>query len=113
MTTRTFTAATPLRLYLIYDSACGDCAGIASRAAALFAVPVALRSCRDPRPDWGPASTVPGPPCRRPVLVLVGPGDRVRAVAGLRLWWHAALLVPWRRWPAAVALAARVLRARR
>ncbi|MBG0831093.1 hypothetical protein HS041_25360 [Planomonospora sp. ID67723] len=82
---------------VVHDGSCGGCSAIAARLDGLLAVPVIVRSCRDPRLTTEFPVLYGERPCRRPLAVLQEDG-RTRVVGGVRLLLRGALLVaPGRR----------------
>ncbi|RBQ20127.1 hypothetical protein DP939_09910 [Spongiactinospora rosea] len=96
------------RLVVVHDAGCGGCSVIAGRLAAVLAVPVVVRSCRDP----GLAAEYPVPPragCGAPLAVAVDGNGRMRVWRGLALPLRMAGLVAPGRRGAAVRLALHAL----
>jgi hypothetical protein len=97
------------RFVVIHDGSCGGCSSIAARLRDLLAVPVVVRSCRDPHlaAEFPVLSGVPA--CARPLAVVIGRTGATELLYGPRLLWRgASLLAPGRR-AAALPLAARIL----
>ncbi|MEV0612842.1 hypothetical protein AB0I81_05890 [Nonomuraea sp. NPDC050404] len=90
---------------MIADSSCGGCSAIAAELAGILAVPVLVRSCRDPHlPVEFPV--VRGErPCARPLAVEEDEKGSARLLGGVPLWWRGARLVAPGRRAAALRLA--------
>lgn len=105
----------PEEVVLLHDPSCGDCRGIAGRAADLFRPPVTTRSCRDPGlydefPSLRDSPSLVD--CGRPVLG-VRRGDTVRWHTGPRLLVAGATMIRPGRIVAAVGVLLAVARAGR
>ncbi|MCG5212084.1 hypothetical protein [Streptosporangium sp. KLBMP 9127] len=94
---------------MVYDSSCGGCSSIAERLAGLLAVPVIVRSCRDPHLAGEFPVLSGATPCAKPLAVAVDGTGATELLYGMRLLWRGAALVAPGRRTAALPFAARIL----